>query len=69
MLVVSRREDEGIQIGDDIFIVISEIGRGKQVKLMVHTPRSMKVRRVSLEELPEEVYRSSRERNDGEGKA
>jgi carbon storage regulator len=44
MLILSRKLNEKIMIGDDISISIIEI-RGDQVKLGVDAPRSVKVYR------------------------
>lgn len=55
MLVLTRRVDESIMIGDDIRIVVVEV-RGEQVKLGIEAPRHIPVHR-------EEVYREIQEEN------
>ena len=55
MLVLTRRRDESIIIGDDIKITIVDV-RGDQVKLGIVAPRSVAVHR-------EEVYREIQEEN------
>lgn len=44
MLVLSRKRDEGIQIGDNIRLVVIEI-RGDKVKLGVQAPGEIPVHR------------------------
>ncbi len=55
MLVLTRKTDESIMIGDDIKITIVEV-RGEQVKLGIDAPRSISVHR-------EEVYQEIRREN------
>ena len=55
MLVLTRRVDESIIIGDDIRIVVVDV-RGEQVKLGIEAPRHIPVHR-------EEVYREIQEEN------
>ena len=55
MLVLTRRVDQSIIIGDDIRIVVVEV-RGEQVKLGIEAPRHIPVHR-------EEVYREIQEEN------
>lgn len=50
MIVMSRRQDEQIVIGDNIFITIVDI-RGDKVRLAIDTPSEVPVWR-------EEVYRA-----------
>ena len=47
MLILSRKIDEKIRIGDDITISIIEI-RGDQVKVGVEAPRNVKVYRQEV---------------------
>ena len=47
MLILSRRADESIVIGDDIEITILEI-KGKSVKIGVNAPRELSVYRLEL---------------------
>ena len=55
MLVLTRRVEEGIVIGDDVRIRVLEI-KGHQVKLGIDAPRSTGVFR-------EEIYRRIQEEN------
>ena len=47
MLVLTRKKDESIIIGDDIEIIVSEISEDK-VKIAVKAPKSVKVFRKEL---------------------
>ena len=47
MLILSRKTDEKIKIGDDITLTIIEI-RGDQVKIGVEAPKSVKVFRQEV---------------------
>lgn len=55
MLVLTRKIDQSIIIGDDIRITIVDV-RGDQVKVGIDAPRSIPVHR-------EEVYREIQEEN------
>lgn len=55
MLVLTRKRDESIIIGDNIRIVVVDV-RGDQVKLGIDAPRSISVHR-------EEVYLEIQEEN------
>ncbi|MBN2509292.1 MAG: carbon storage regulator CsrA [Spirochaetales bacterium] len=55
MLILARRTDESIMIGDDIEISVVEV-KGDQVKLGVKAPRRIKVFR-------KEVYEAIQEEN------
>lgn len=55
MLVLTRRRDESIIIGDDIKIIIVDV-RGEQVKLGIDAPRHIPVHR-------EEIYKEIQEEN------
>jgi len=55
MLVLTRKRDESIMIGDDIKIIVVDV-RGDQVKLGIDAPRHIPVHR-------EEVYREIQEEN------
>lgn len=47
-LVLFRRENESIRIGDDVTVTIVRASHGK-VKLMVEAPRSVPIVRAELE--------------------
>jgi carbon storage regulator len=47
MLILSRKSNEKIMIGDDISVSIIEV-RGDQVRLGVEAPRSIKVYRQEV---------------------
>ena len=49
MLVLSRKKNESIMIGDDIEIVVIEI-KGDQIKLGVKAPRNVTVHRAEVYE-------------------
>ena len=55
MLVLSRRTDESMFIGDDIKITVLDI-RGGQVRLGITAPESIKVHR---EEVYQRIQRDS----------
>lgn len=55
MLVLTRRRDESIMIGDNVRITIVDV-RGDQVKIGIDAPRSVPVHR-------EEIYREIQEEN------
>jgi len=57
MLVLSRKINEKIIIGDEIEIVLVDIGKD-QVKLGINAPKSVKVHRW---EVYEEIQRENRE--------
>lgn len=47
MLMLSRKTNEAIVIGDDIRVTITHIGRGR-VQVAVDAPREVRVRRLEL---------------------
>lgn len=47
MLVLSRRLDETIQIGDDITIVVHQL-RGNRVSIGIEAPRDLRIVRGEL---------------------
>ncbi|MBF0406000.1 MAG: carbon storage regulator CsrA [Candidatus Riflebacteria bacterium] len=57
MLVLTRKIDEKIIIGDDIQIVLVDIGKD-QVKIGINAPKNVKVHRY---EVYEEIQRENRE--------
>lgn len=57
MLVLTRKINEKIIIGDDIEIVLVDIGKD-QVKIGINAPRTVKVHRW---EVYEEIQRENRE--------
>ncbi len=59
MLVLARRQNESIMIGDNVEITILEI-RGEKVRLGINAPSEVPVHR-------KEIYRSIIERNNHEG--
>lgn len=59
MLVLTRKRDESIIIGDDIKITVVEV-RGDQVKLGVDAPRTISVHREEVyREIQEEIRRTA----------
>ena len=57
MLVLTRKINEKIIIGDDVEIILVDIGKD-QVKIGINAPRSVKVHRW---EVYEEIQRENRE--------
>jgi len=55
MLVLTRKVDQGIMIGDNIRVIVVDV-RGDQVKLGIEAPREVVVHR-------EEVYREIQAEN------
>lgn len=49
MLILTRKKDECIRIGDDITITVIEV-RGKKCRIGIIAPESMKVLRTELED-------------------
>ncbi len=56
MLVLTRRSDESIRIGDDIIIRVVEV-KGNQVRLGIEAPRHLRIYR---EELYQKISRENR---------
>ena len=47
MLVLARKQNESIQIGDDVRVTILHIGRGR-VQIGIEAPRDVQIRRAEL---------------------
>ncbi|GGJ60636.1 carbon storage regulator CsrA [Virgibacillus salexigens] len=47
MLVLSRKEDEAIQIGDEIEVKVLAI-EGDQIKIGIHAPKSIDIYRKEI---------------------
>ena len=45
MLVLTRRKDESIRIGDDVVVTVVRIGKGS-CKILIDAPRSIPIRRI-----------------------
>lgn len=59
MLILARKKDEAIVIGDDIEIIITEISEDK-VKIGIKAPRNMRVfRKELLDQVKEENVQSA----------
>ena len=56
MLILSRKTNQKIRVGDSIEITVIEV-RGDQVKIGVEAPRSVKVFR---EEISDEIHRENK---------
>lgn len=61
MLVLSRRPDQAIVIGDDIVVRVLGIERGGQVRLGIEAPRSCRILRQELLEEVESANRAAAE--------
>lgn len=60
MLVLTRRRDQQIIVGDDIVITLVDI-RGSQARIGVSAPAGIRIDRLEVRD------RIDRERRDGEG--
>ncbi len=59
MLILTRRSDEAIRIGNDIIIKVIEI-KGNQVRIGIEAPADMRIYREELfQKIAEENIRSS----------
>lgn len=58
MLVITRKKQESILLGDDIEISVVDIGNGK-VRIGIEAPRSMKIIRKEILEEVKETNKSS----------
>ena len=61
MLVLTRKLNEVIMIGDDVRIMVVEI-RGDKVRLGIEAPKEVPVHRLEVYE----VIQNQRKENDGE---
>jgi len=60
MLLLTRRPDQSIRIGDDIVVTVTQIDRG-QVKLGIEAPKDVKILRHELMGVaPKPSWRKSR---------
>ena len=53
MLILTRRSGEAILIGDDVEIVIKELGR-THVRIGINAPKHVKIRRLETLDNPSE---------------
>lgn len=60
MLVLSRKRDESIIIGDDVVITVVDV-KGEQVKIGISAPKSVSIHR-------KEVYEAIQEENKAAAK-
>ncbi len=58
MLVLSRKQDESIVIGDNIVVTVVEI-RGDKVRLGISAPKEVAVHRREIYEKVKEAQRAS----------
>jgi len=63
MLVLTRKKDEAVVIGDDIEIIISEISEDK-VKIAIKAPKNIKIFRKELIKAVEYENRKSVDMSD-----
>ena len=61
MLVLSRRKDESIMIGDDVEIIIVDV-RGDKIRLGIKAPRSISVHRKEIYD----AIQQEKKQNDSE---
>lgn len=66
MLILSRKIDEKIKIGDDITLTIIEI-RGDQVKIGVEAPKNVKVFRQEVFNAIQSENKAASEISDAAG--
>ena len=57
MLVISRRKEESVMIGDDIEVIILDV-RGSAVRIGIQAPKSVPVFR-------KEIYEKRAQQNEG----
>ncbi len=51
MLVLSRKQDQKIKIGDDVVITVVEV-KGRYVRLGIEAPREVRIVRTELVDPP-----------------
>mgnify|MGYP000896337763 CR=1 FL=1 len=66
MLVLSRKKNERIRIGDDIYITVVEI-RGDKCRLGIDAPKEVAVHREEVAVAIEEEARQKRPSTDSHG--
>lgn len=59
MLVITRSQGQSVMIGDDIEIIISEVGTEK-VKISIDAPKKVKIVRKELLEISKENENASK---------
>lgn len=59
MLVLSRKVDEVIRIGDDIEVMVVDI-RGDRVRLGFRAPKNVEIQRQEIAEAREKVHAQQR---------
>lgn len=69
MLILSRKAEQRIQIGEDIVLTVCEI-RGETVRLGIEAPRDVRIVRDELiGGIPEDVLESSWHNENADGAA
>ena len=63
MLVLSRRRDESVMIGDDVIVTIVDI-RGDKVRLGIESPSDIPVHRREVYDAIKRTEASQEERRD-----
>lgn len=59
MLILSRRKNESIVIGDDIEIIVTDVCKGK-IRLGINAPKEIPVHRKEIyEEIQSQTQRNS----------
>lgn len=57
MLVLSRKLNESIRIGDDVWVTVSSI-QGDKVRLGITAPRSTNIARCEIDQMPNNTFPS-----------
>ena len=55
MLVVTRREDEGLKIGDDIVIRVKKGTSSNSFRILVIAPKQIPISRISAGQAQQEI--------------